>query len=300
MSQIAFHLEVGVETPGEAIALQLAAELALQGLLRKVGDVGRHPRHGQALLRPDLAGGVFAAAPVGIGVAAFEIGGEGVGRDVRAAVLDFIAVRLRVWVEEQGFAHDVVAAVLGAPISTILIVFEMTTDYAVTLAVMVGTVTAAALTCSLAGHDSIFAGQLARRSVAVPDERPVAPLHLARVGDVLRTDPPTVPWHLSLAEAAAALRAAPCAEVVVLDGDRGVVGMLTAADLLGEGISAGTLARKDIPRLTPADDLRTALDAFALAGAARLPVVDGGRLVGIVHERDVLAAWHRAAEKTRA
>jgi CBS domain-containing protein len=75
--------------------------------------------------------------------------------------------------------------------------------------------------------------------------------------------------------------------------------MLSAAELLGEGHSAGALARKDIPQLTPADDLRRALDAFALAGVARLPVVDGGRLVGIVHERDVLAAWHRAVEKTR-
>jgi CIC family chloride channel protein len=195
----------------------------------------------------------------------------------------------------------VAGAVLGAPISTILIVFEMTTDYAVTLAVMVGTVTAAALTDSLAGHASIFAGQLTRRNVAVPDERSVAPVPLARVGDVLRTDPPaTMPCHLSPAEATAALRAVPYAEAVVLDGEGGVVGVLSAADLLGEGLNAGALARRDVPRLTPADDLRTALDAFTLAGAARLPVVDGSRLVGIVHERDVLAAWHRAAEKTRA
>jgi CBS domain-containing protein len=75
--------------------------------------------------------------------------------------------------------------------------------------------------------------------------------------------------------------------------------LLSAAHLLNEGLSAGALARKDIPRLTPADDLRRALDAFALSGMARLPVVDGGRLVGIVHERDVLAAWHRAVEKAR-
>lgn len=194
----------------------------------------------------------------------------------------------------------VAGAVLGAPISTILIVFEMTADYAVTLAVMVGTVTAAALSTSLAGHCSLFAGQLARRRVAVPDERSLGPLSLARVGDVLRTDPPTLPRRLSPVEAAAALRALPYAEAVVVDDDGAVVGMLSAADLLGAGGSAGALARADIPRLTPADTLRTALDAFALAGAARLPVVNGGRLVGIVQERDVLAAWHRAVEKARA
>ena len=37
-----------------------------------------------------------------------------VSEDVLASVLDFIAGRLRVWIEDQGFAHDVVAAVLAA------------------------------------------------------------------------------------------------------------------------------------------------------------------------------------------
>ncbi len=37
-----------------------------------------------------------------------------VASDVIASVLDFIAGRLRVWIEDQGFAHDVVAAVLAA------------------------------------------------------------------------------------------------------------------------------------------------------------------------------------------
>jgi chloride channel protein, CIC family len=194
----------------------------------------------------------------------------------------------------------VAGAVLGAPISTILIVFEMTADYAVTLAVMVGTVTAAALSTALAGHASLFAGQLARRGVSVPGERTAGPLPLLRVGDVVWTDPPTMPDHLSAAEAAAVLRAAPYAEAVVLGEEGRVLGMISAVDLLDAGLTAGALARKDIPCLTPADELRTALDAFALAGMARLPVVDGGRLVGVVRERDVLAAWHRTAEKMRA
>src|SRR5690606_19904704 len=36
-----------------------------------------------------------------------------VSADVQAAVLDFIAGRLRVWIEDQDYAHDVVAAVLA-------------------------------------------------------------------------------------------------------------------------------------------------------------------------------------------
>ena len=46
VAQVALYLEVGVEAPGEAVALQLAAELALQRRLGEVSDVGRHARDG--------------------------------------------------------------------------------------------------------------------------------------------------------------------------------------------------------------------------------------------------------------
>ena len=68
MAQIAFDLEIGVEAIGDAVAvLQGAAELAVQRLLREIGDMGRHAGDGEA------AGGIaplqqiIAAAPVGIG-----------------------------------------------------------------------------------------------------------------------------------------------------------------------------------------------------------------------------------------
>lgn len=56
------------------------------------------------------------------------------------------------------------APVLGAPISTILIIFEMTGDYAVTLAVIVGVVMACGLVNALLGH-SYFSLQLERRGI---------------------------------------------------------------------------------------------------------------------------------------
>ncbi len=67
VAQVALYLEIGVEAPGQAVPLQLAAELSLQRRLRKVGDVRGHPRHRQALFRPHALVGVVAAAPVGIG-----------------------------------------------------------------------------------------------------------------------------------------------------------------------------------------------------------------------------------------
>ena len=75
----------------------------------------------------------------------------------------------------------VAAPVLGAPISTILIVFEMSGDYAVTLAVMVGVIASTGLAHGLAGH-SFFTWQLARRGIELKPSQAVGRLADLRVG----------------------------------------------------------------------------------------------------------------------
>ncbi len=68
VAQVALDLEIGVERERAGLAvLQVAAELVLQRLFRKVGDVGGHARHREAVLRHDAVRVVAAAAPVGIG-----------------------------------------------------------------------------------------------------------------------------------------------------------------------------------------------------------------------------------------
>ena len=47
VAQIALDLEIGVEGEGAYLAiLQVTSELALEGPLGQIGDVGCHPRHG--------------------------------------------------------------------------------------------------------------------------------------------------------------------------------------------------------------------------------------------------------------
>ncbi|WP_207458118.1 chloride channel protein [Azospirillum sp. SYSU D00513] len=62
----------------------------------------------------------------------------------------------------------VAAAVLGAPISTVLMVFEMTASHTVTLAALIGVTAAVTLTRATVGH-SLFTWQLARRGVRIPE-----------------------------------------------------------------------------------------------------------------------------------
>ena len=68
MTQIAFHLEIGVETEGDRGAiLQLAAELPVQRAVGKIGDVRGHPRDGKAAARERTVAEIDAALPFRIG-----------------------------------------------------------------------------------------------------------------------------------------------------------------------------------------------------------------------------------------
>lgn len=68
VAQITLDLEIGVEAEGQRLAvLQVAAEFPVQRGFRKVGDVGRHARHGEALFGPPAGLEIFAALPFRIG-----------------------------------------------------------------------------------------------------------------------------------------------------------------------------------------------------------------------------------------
>jgi CIC family chloride channel protein len=83
----------------------------------------------------------------------------------------------------EATAHRV-AAVLGAPISTILMGFELTGDYATTVAVMIATVIASTVTHQLFKH-SYFTWQLALRGLDVRGGREQNLLRAIRVATVM-------------------------------------------------------------------------------------------------------------------
>jgi citrate synthase len=115
------------------------------------------------------------------------------------------------------------------------------------------------------------------------------------VADLMSTPVVTASPDEKVAEAAARMHAHRVGSVVVVDGDR-AIGILTERDLVrlaAAGADTGTPRVREWMTPHPdtvAPDLPAA-DAFAgLAerGYRHIPVVDGGRLVGIVSMRDLL------------
>lgn len=203
----------------------------------------------------------------------------------------------------------VAGAVLGAPISTILIVFEMTGDYALTIAVMIATVIASQIMQQVFGN-SFFGWQLAGRGVNLAGGRESRVLRQTRVRSVMKQDYVTVQPSAPLPDLRQKLQLTTYAEVFVVDEEGVLVGTVTLLDLADDAfdrshdheVRAIDVCRRNPPTTEEDDDLEEAISFIESCGEEHVAVVDsseGGKLVGVLHERDVLAAYHHAILETR-
>ncbi|MET8765626.1 CBS domain-containing protein [Streptomyces sp. NPDC004658] len=110
-----------------------------------------------------------------------------------------------------------------------------------------------------------------------------------KVVEVMTAPPVCVASHVPLAEAAR--RMAECAVGSVLVVDEGTLrGIVTDRDLAVRGVGGGlsSQARVDevmssqVVSVEPGDDLQRAYLMFRSTGVRRLPVLDGGRVVGVL------------------
>lgn len=204
----------------------------------------------------------------------------------------------------------VAGAVLGAPLSTILMVFELTGDYQLTIGVMIATVIASLMTRHIFGF-SFFTRQLDLRGLNLRKGREQGLLHAVRVRDILREDFAAVPPGAPLAEIRQNLQSAPYGELFVVDGDGRLHGTITLTDLFDSAfdtsmdalLNADDVSRHHPPALTVEDNLEVAMTLMDTVQEPIIAVVaDRGsmRVVGYVRQRDILLAYNRALMQARA
>ena len=204
----------------------------------------------------------------------------------------------------------VAGAVLGAPISTILMVFELTNDYAITIAVMIATSIASLITQQTRGH-SFFTWQLARRGIAVKGGQDVGLLRTIKARDLITEDFETVAPEAPIATVRERLKRARWGELFVTDAGGHLSGVITFSDLhdaafdtsLDATLVADDVARKQPTVLLADDDLESALGTYGASGEINLPVVEDRetmRLVGVAPQHEAMLAYQRALDQPRA
>ena len=204
----------------------------------------------------------------------------------------------------------VAAAVLGAPISTILIIFELTGNYPLTVATMVAVGVSTIITQRVQAG-SFFLGQLKTRGIDPTGGREDQLLHQVRVHQVMVEDLGRVGILAPLEKVRELLPQAPFETLYVVDdGDR-LVGTLGYRDLARgvmemtdrEYVSAHDMLHENPQFLEAGDDLSQAMEVLKSSDKAHLPVVadrETMKLIGCIHIRDVMAAYAHTVHKARA
>ncbi len=204
----------------------------------------------------------------------------------------------------------VAGSVLGAPISTILMVFELTGDYELAIGVMIATVIASLMTRHIFGF-SFFTRQLDLRGLNLRRGREQGLLHAGRVRDVLREDFVSVPPGAPLADIRGNLQSAPYGELFVVDGQGRLHGTITLTDLFDSAfdtsmdalLNADDVSRHQPPVLTVEDNLEVAMTLMDTVQEPIVAVVadrETMRVAGYVRQRDIILAYNRALMRARA
>jgi CIC family chloride channel protein len=206
-----------------------------------------------------------------------------------------------------GYALVGMAAVFAgaaqAPITSILILFEMTGDYRIILPLMTAVVISS-LVSHVLSSETIYTIKLRRRGINILAPRRPDPLAQVRVGDVMTRNVVILNESLEFPDVLEELRRHPFSSLPVIDGDGRLAGVLGYNELrdvltgqpLDRARTARDLMRTPPPVCHPEDTLTNVTEKFRLANIGRLPVVtreQPDRLVGVVSHTDVLAAYER-------
>ena len=199
----------------------------------------------------------------------------------------------------------VAAATLGAPISTTLVIFEMTGDYQLTLGVMMAVVTSTVVAKQFLGQD-FFTLQLERRGLDLKGGYATQILQALKISDVLEATTPTIPPHMPLCEVRCNLQKSLDGKLFVVGSEDGkIAGTIRLVELQdmaftdahdGTKVAADVMCRRP-PLLCRGDDLQCALKKMNDSGENLIAVVEDmeqQKFLGTVEHMHVLSAYNRA------
>ncbi|MGD8347117.1 MAG: chloride channel protein, partial [Lysobacterales bacterium] len=272
------HAILDTGTAASNYGIGLLALLLLAKLLASVSCLGlRYP------------GGVFSPA-LFMGIA---LGG------IAGFVFPFLDYQICVLVGMGAL----VTSVIGAPIATILIVFELTEDYQAATAVMMGVVAANAVVTRYHAR-SIFYRQILRWGIDLDRPREQRLMSARSVSEVFSNTFTWVGPDASTAEIKATLEGHGGDIFVAEPEGRRLLGRIPLRRLLSADASqsARDLCEPAHVRLTASDSLWDGFLAIETFVGRSVPVVEDDasmRLVGTVTEGDFVAAYRQAVQEAR-
>lgn len=196
----------------------------------------------------------------------------------------------------------VLAGTSFAPITAIILAFELTQDYALVLPIMI-TSAVSTFVARAVRRDSIYTQKLSERGIDL-DRRDDLALRGVRIADVMQREPPAVAASAPLDVVLGRFLDADLGTVFVTDAQGRLLGQVSLHDVkealadrgsLGGIVVAGDVSERSVSA-GPDDNLADAIDRLARDGREVLGVVDAeGRLIGALSLRSIADVFAQEA-----
>jgi CIC family chloride channel protein len=205
----------------------------------------------------------------------------------------------------------VAAGAMHAPITSILMIFELTNDYRIILPLMLACIISVLITSRLK-RDSIYTLKLSRRGIDLFRGQEINVLRSMPVSKVMKKDYETIHANASFRQLLDLTVNSSHPSFFVVDHRDRLMGVISVHDVrrliyesdeLAPIVVAHDLMNPVRYSCKPTDTLDTVMVAFAQLKTDELPVVNGERdqrLIGIVSQSDVIDSYNLAVFKRDA
>jgi K+/H+ antiporter YhaU regulatory subunit KhtT/CBS domain-containing protein len=195
----------------------------------------------------------------------------------------------------------VVAGTTRAPITAMLIIFEMTADYRIILPLMFSC-TIGLVISTLLSRESIYTFNLVRRGIKIHGGKELNVLKSLTVSQVMRPEIEVVSPSVPLAELVTRMIVSPQNHLFVVGGNnrvQGHISMETLRPILKDYETicnvciASDLMDRKVTVVRPNETLDMVMQLFGKFALEEIPVVDKGQLIGTVRKSDVIETYNR-------
>jgi CIC family chloride channel protein len=197
----------------------------------------------------------------------------------------------------------VVAGTTHAPITAILIVFEMTGDYRIILPVMVACVFGT-LVANKILPESIYTLKLTRRGINLKRGKDADILRTEKVFHVMRRDYVTIPPNMPLRQIMRLMEETNQSDFPIVDHENRFLGMVTFNDLkitlsrqyLTDLVVAQDLSHTEYPHLHESDPIEEAFQKLGVRDLGSLAVLGeegSDKVTGVLLKSDLVGYYNR-------
>jgi len=283
---------VGYETIGQSLSGQLALQVTIALLFIKIAAT-------TISLSSGASGGIFAPA-----LFMGAMLGDSFGQAIHYLFPSITG-------PSEAYALVGMAALVSGtthtPVTSILIIFEMTGNYRLILPLMLAAVISSVISRLLSG-DSVYTLKLSRRGIHLEGGQDIDVMQGVTVGEAMSSEMRAIPLDMSLEDLGNEFARSHKTAFSVVDESGDLLGVVSMQDL-ERAIAKGAIAGKRVADIATIEDLLVAyphepmwmaLRRMGIRDVGRLPVVEregSRRLVGVVRRSDIIRAYNHAMVK---